>query len=67
MNLLSYSGLTLATEVGAWKWRRIVDQETQYTGAQFFKYKIMPVEVKGGDLHPSFPTADFIDWNQGLF
>lgn len=67
MHLPSYSGLTLTTEVEAWKWRRMVGQETWYTGPQFFKYKIMPTEVKGGDLHSSFPTTDFTGWNQRLF
>lgn len=42
-------------------------QEIQYGGPRFFKYKIMPTKVKGGDLHSSFPTTDFTDWNQGLF
>lgn len=45
----------------------MVGQETWYTEPQFLKYKIMPTEVKGGDLHSSFPTTGFTDWNQGLF
>lgn len=49
-----------------WKWRRTVDQETQYTGPQFYKYKIMSTEVKG-DLHPSFPTTDLTYWKQRVF